>query len=622
MSCASNMLDGGYVMDRHVSAQQTEKIPAFQDSYWTDKTIASGNTSNKLDEKAVGPGEGIATLAVVLVNKAQSDISAIKGYLSLPPEFNAVETGNTGTGWGGSSPSSNVLPPLPNTPNNNNDSSSSNNTLNISLSPRSSNFSEISVASFDSVVRPGEEFTLYFDVYIKNSSRVGLYDATMDLVYSKVLTAGDITANDIPISFRIPGKVILDISSKDQYLTAAETNNVGINIINKGSADANDVIVTVSNNNNGNEPSGNLATVASGSSVGLDSPSPSTISPSTGSSEENNNVNSSSPSPSSGNGAANGQANTVSNATQSSFATIGTHKYTLGTIEAGKSVSINSLIYPATTAAETLQNLNVQISYGSPVGNRDTVNFDLGLIISAQPTESNFGISIGTPAFESQGNFSEVAGIRSNGSSNITGQSQFSDDIDNVVIAGNIEDLRFNIEKTNPSDVSDAVISISPSSDSVKILGPSRWSFETLQNNTVGLNTSIFVSEDMIGKPIHLTATMEYILNGIAKSESLSLGLYVDGKINIRAYEFEINTIGNEPNLVSNLLNEGNTDALFTTAELIPASQALAFLNQTLGSSNSGNGDRTLPSLVRDYPPPQYLGDLAENSPLPVSLPL
>ncbi|MDQ4074420.1 MAG: hypothetical protein M3162_08985, partial [Thermoproteota archaeon] len=49
---------------------------------------------------------------------------------------------------------------------------------------------------------------------------------------------------------------------------------------------------------------------------------------------------------------------------------------------------------------------------------------------------------------------------------------------------------------------------------------------------------------------------------------------------------------------------------------------ALAFLNKTLGSSNSGKGDRTLPSLVKDYPPPQYLGDLAENSPLPVSLPL
>src|SRR5215210_6447181 len=78
----------------YAHGQQTEKDPAFQDSYWTDKTVASGNNSDKLQEREVGPGEGIATLAVVLVNKAQSDITAVKGYLNLPPEFQAVKTRN------------------------------------------------------------------------------------------------------------------------------------------------------------------------------------------------------------------------------------------------------------------------------------------------------------------------------------------------------------------------------------------------------------------------------------------------------------------------------------------------------------------------------------------------
>jgi hypothetical protein len=624
ISCTLNMLDGDSVMDRHAMAQQTEKIPAFQDSYWTDKTVAAGNASSKLDERAVGPGEGVATLAVVLVNKAQSDISAIKGYLSLPPEFYAVETGNSGTAG-----SSNGLSPVQNTMDNN----SRNNVGDTSPSSPSPDVSNISVASFDSVVRPGEEFTLYFDVYIKNNSRVGLHDATLDLVYSKVLTAGDISANDIPVSFRIPGKVILDIESKDQYLAAAETNNIGINIVNKGSADASDVVVTVSNN--GDQTSDDLAAVSGDSAVGgLASSSSSSSSSTTTNNKENtegnssnNSSSSSSPSPQSPVSQSQSSGSAGAIASNSSIATIGTHTYTLGTIGAGKSVSINSLIYPATAAAETLQNLNVQVSYGSPVGNRDTANFDLGLIISAQPTESNFGISLGTPFTENQGNFSEIPGGNSSSSSlTNTGRSQLSNDNDNIVIAGNIEDLRLNIVKTIPSEVRDAVISINPSSDSVKILGPSRWSFETLRNNTIGLDTSIFVSEDLIGKPIQLTATIEYILNGIAKSESLNLGMYVDGKINIRAYEFEINTIGDEPNLVSNLLNEGNTDALFTTAELIPASEALSYLNQTgsnsISTDSSNGGNRTIPTLVKDYPPPQYLGDLAENSPLPVSLPL
>src|ERR671925_248533 len=71
---------------------QTDKDPAFQDSYWTDdNTISTSNTStNDPVKKEVGPGEGAATLAVVLVNKARSDITAVKGYLSLPRDFKAI----------------------------------------------------------------------------------------------------------------------------------------------------------------------------------------------------------------------------------------------------------------------------------------------------------------------------------------------------------------------------------------------------------------------------------------------------------------------------------------------------------------------------------------------------
>ena len=88
------ILNDNFINGFYSYAQQTERTPGFQDSYWTDKTIAAGNDSNKLQEKEVGPGEGIATLAIVLVNKAQTDISAIKGYLSLPDEFEPVKHEN------------------------------------------------------------------------------------------------------------------------------------------------------------------------------------------------------------------------------------------------------------------------------------------------------------------------------------------------------------------------------------------------------------------------------------------------------------------------------------------------------------------------------------------------
>ena len=53
------------------------------------------------------------------------------------------------------------------------------------------------------------------------------------------------------------------------------------------------------------------------------------------------------------------------------------------------------------------------------------------------------------------------------------------------------------------------------------------------------------------------------------KKDSLSIGAYIQGQIKIRTYEVSMEDIGGVLNLVGNLLNEGNTVALFTTIEII-----------------------------------------------------
>ncbi|HEX8676394.1 MAG TPA: hypothetical protein VF700_04190, partial [Segetibacter sp.] len=194
-----------------------------------------------------------------------------------------------------------------------------------------------------------------------------------------------------------------------------------------------------------------------------------------------------------------------------------------------------------------------------------------------------------------------------------------SKNANNVLTAGEIEEVEFVIEKTTPSTVEDAIVSVTPSSDSVKVLGSSKWSFETIENSTVDLKTEVFASEDLIGKPIQFNVDIDYILNGISKSESLRIGMYVDGKIDISAYDFGVSIIGDDPNVVTNLLNEGNMDALFTTVELIPPPST----QESNGTGKiSGGGGGGVPNLVQRYPPLQYIGDLAENSPLPVSIPV
>ena len=81
-------------------------------------------------------------------------------------------------------------------------------------------------------------------------------------------------------------------------------------------------------------------------------------------------------------------------------------------------------------------------------------------------------------------------------------------------------------------------------------------------------------AEDVIATPIELKQHAEYISGGQSKTDTLSIGAYVDGEIKIKAYDFAVNDIGGTPNLVGNLLNQGNTIALFTTVEMINTGQA------------------------------------------------
>ena len=78
----------------------------------------------------------------------------------------------------------------------------------------------------------------------------------------------------------------------------------------------------------------------------------------------------------------------------------------------------------------------------------------------------------------------------------------------------------------------------------------------------------------LLQSPIEFTVDAEYISGGQSKTDTLSIGAYVDGEIKINAYDFAVNDIGGTPNLVGNLLNQGNTIALFTTVEMINTGQA------------------------------------------------
>src|SRR5918992_584274 len=432
------------------SNAQTDLDPAFQDSYWTDDNmISTSNTStNEAIKKEVGPGEGAATLAVVLVNKARSDITAVKGYLGLPDGFKAIG----------------VIPP--------------------DVGKNISDLSEYTVDSYDSIIKSGETFTLYFEMSVLKNAKVGPYIASLDLVYSKVLETGQITVKNIAIPFRVTGKVVLDVVSEKYHLIPGSSNRVNITIKNKGTANASGVIV-----------------------------------------------------------------------------------------------SVNEAPYTSNSAGETVQNLDLQISYGDAYGNRKNSDQSVGLVISPKPPQSILNID---------------AGVSSNNQNSSI-----------VLIAGKIQALEFSIANEGKIPVTDLVITLASQADAVKILGNSKWTFENLiPQSKLNLSTNVFASEDVIGKPIEFPVKIQYVSDEQSTTETINLGSYVDGEIRVRVYDLDINIIGDRPNLIGNLLNEGNTVALFTTVEM---------LKPPLSEQKS---------LVGSFASQQYLGDLTENSPLPFSIPL
>jgi hypothetical protein len=173
-----------------------------------------------------------------------------------------------------------------------------------------------------------------------------------------------------------------------------------------------------------------------------------------------------------------------------------------------------------------------------------------------------------------------------------------------IVPAGKIQDIDFTVANSdNKKPITNVVISLISQSNSMKILGDSRWTFQSmLAQSKLNLSTKVFASSDLIGKPALFTLTVDYVSAGQSKTDSLNIGTYVSGDIKIRVYDVAVNFIGGTPNLIGNLLNEGNTVGLFTTVELVKSNSAKSFIPIT--------------------PPAQYLGDLSVDSPLPFSMPL
>ncbi len=247
---------------------------------------------------------------------------------------------------------------------------------------------------------------------------------------------------------------------------------------------------------------------------------------------------------------------------------LGQKTFELGAIPPRGSATIEPIIYISNAAGDTLQSIDLQVTYGNAYGERKTASVPVGVVVLPESASSLVSVSP-------------------------VGQSS-------IITAGRITDLTVSVTNNRDQELSDVVVSVSTPAESITILGNTSWTIgDMAPNSSREISTKVFSSRDMIGRATTFVFTVQHLSAGQPEIETAELGTYVDGEISIRAYEIGVTYIGGRPNITGNLLNEGNVLALFTTVEVVDAG-----------------------SLASSLPPQQYLGDLTENSPLPFSIPI
>jgi hypothetical protein len=308
--------------------------------------------------------------------------------------------------------------------------------------------------------------------------------------------------------------------------------------------------------------------------------------------------------------------------TTTNIVNLGANQFNLGNIPANGSAQINTTVFPATSAAGQTQDVSVQISYENAWGKQLTTQLDTGLVVAPLPPQS---LSL----TYSGGNKSAL------------------------ITAGELAPLNFVVSNNGTDNATNVVVSLVPSttSTSVSVVGQSTWNIpELAPGQQQVLSSSVFAADTLIDTPTSFTLTANYVSQGQTETNSLTLGAFVVGNIQLQLYGLAVNYVGNTPNLAGSLLNQGSTTGLYTTIQLYKSAifqdiREARMTNATGngtgnftshesqaggsgsyggggGSGSYGGGSRGGGGGGSAAMAPQFLGDLTPDSPIPFSIPL
>ena len=270
---------------------------------------------------------------------------------------------------------------------------------------------------------------------------------------------------------------------------------------------------------------------------------------------------------------------------------LGSNTFNIGTIPPNDSVTITTQIFPEITAAATVQNVDMQIIYGNAYGYRQTAALTTGLVVLPRPAESSLLIS-----YDSQ-------------------------NPDPTIVAGKVRTISFDVTNNGLEPMTNLLLSTTGESEELKIIGNSKWAIDVLEpGQTTTVTTGVFASTNLINIPTYFVFTADFITNGESKTESVNVGTFVSGNIDLQLYDLEVTNINGQMYVVGNILNQGSTTGKFASIELLsyPSTQSKTSEQTQIPDDKSG----ATKNNISVQQTPQFLGDLTEDSSIPFSIPL
>jgi hypothetical protein len=240
----------------------------------------------------------------------------------------------------------------------------------------------------------------------------------------------------------------------------------------------------------------------------------------------------------------------------------GATSWSIGNLLPGERRSITTNVAAAQAAANGVYQLPLIISYKDAAGNRKSSTSILTVLVGDIPPKAPNLLIFSQPSIR----------------------------------AGSPQKVSVSVENIHSGEIRRLSITATPRTPGITILGSNNWLFESLKpGQKAELVMEVYADPAVSGSSATIYLTSTYVLADKEEraSEDREIGFIVEGYVTLTIYDLKVVTIGGDYFLIGNILNEGISDALFSSIKLEGAEM----------------GENSL-----------FLGEIKPNAPVPFNL--